>query len=100
MNTIYVVKKGRQQVTLPNKESAIDLMYALNVLDCYEPITRQEIRGNREDLVLYEVGFLDKTIQAVGQSDAETIVHWMLTYGCKKIVVDKVAKEGDLKDGR
>lgn len=92
-NAIYTVKKGKEQVTLPNKISAVDLMYALNILDCYESITRQEIQGNKEDLQLYEVDFLGKTIQVVGQTDAEKVIHWLFTYGCKKVCVGKIEAE-------
>lgn len=92
-SSIFTVTKGRERVTLPNKESAIDLMFALNVLDCYESITRQEIKGNREDLQLFEVDFLGKSIQVVGQSDCERIINWLFTYGCKKICVEKINKE-------
>lgn len=92
-NSIFTVTKGRERVTLPNKESAIDLMYALNLLDCYESITRQEIKGNREDLQLFEVDFLGKTIQVVGQSDCERIINWLFTYGCRKVSVEKLSQE-------
>lgn len=92
-NSIFTVTKGRERVTLPNKQSAVDLMYALNLLDCYESITRQEIKGNREDLQLFEIDFLGKTIQVVGQGDCEKIVNWLFTYGCKKVSVQKLSKE-------
>jgi len=93
-NTIYIVKKGdRERVTLPDKKSAQDLMYALNVLDCYEPLTRQAITGNKQDLVLFEVTFLDKVVRVVGQTDAETVMHWMLLYGCHKVSIEKFEEE-------
>jgi len=94
-NTIYIVKKGdRERVTLPDLKSAQDLMYALNVLNCYEQIGKQEITGNKQDLVLYEVAFLDKAIKVVGQTDAETVLHWMLMYGCHKVSIEKLEEEG------
>ena len=38
-NTLYFVKKGEhERVTLPDLKSASDLMYALNVLNCYEQV--------------------------------------------------------------
>lgn len=93
-NTIYVVKKGeKERVTLPDIKSAQDLMYALNVLNCYEPIGKQEITGNKQDLVLYEVTFLDKAVKVVGQTDAETVLHWMLLYGCNKVGIEKLSDE-------
>lgn len=98
-NSIFTVTKGRERVTLPNKESAIDLMYALNVLDCYESITRQEIQGNREDLQLFEVDFIGKTIQVVGQTDCEKVVNWLFTYGCTKMNIKKICKE-DKQNGK
>jgi hypothetical protein len=94
-NTIYIVKKGdKERVTLPDMKSAQDLMYALNVLNCYESVGKQEITGNKQDLVLYEVIFLDKAIKVVGQTDAETVLHWMLTYGCNKVSIEKIREEG------
>jgi len=94
-NSIFTVTKGskKDQVTLPNRESAIDLMHALNVLDCYESVTRQEIQGNRQDLQLYEIGFLGKIIQVVGQTDCEKVINWLFTYGCTQMNVKKICKE-------
>lgn len=93
-NSIYTVEKGKkEQVTLPNRESAIDLMHALNVLDCYESVTRREIQGNKEDLQIFEVGFLGKTIQVVGQTDCEKVINWLFTYGCTQMNVKKICKE-------
>lgn len=98
-NSIFTVTKGRERVTLPNKESAVDLMYALNLLDCYESITRQEIKGNKEDLQLFEIEFLGKSIQVVGQTDCEKIVNWLFTYGCRKVSVQKLSKgDTDVSD--
>lgn len=93
-NTIYVVKKGEhERVTLPDKKSVQDLMYALNVLDCYEQVGKQEITGNRQDLELFEVAFLDRAIKVVGQTDAERVLHWMFAYGCRKVSIEKLDKE-------
>ena len=93
-NTIYVVVKNeRERVTLPDNKSAQDLMNALNVLDCYEPVRRQAITGNRQDLVIYEVTFLDKAVKVVGQTDAEMVMHWMLMYGCNKVGIEKISEE-------
>ena len=92
-SSIFVIQKGKERVTVPDKNSAVDLMYALNVLDCYEHITKQEIQGNREDLSLYHVAFMDKEILVVGQSDAEKVIHWMLVYGCDEVSI----KKGDQK---
>ena len=97
-NTIYIVKKGdRERVTLPDIKSAQDLMHALNVLNCYESVGKQEITGNKQDLVLYEVSFLDKAVKIVGQTDAELVLHWMFTYGCNKVTIEKL---GVVKDDR
>ena len=97
-NTIFVVTKGnRERVTLPDKKSSQDLMYALNVLDCYEPVTRQVISGNRQDLDIYEVSFLDKAVKIVGQTDAETVLHWMFCHGCNKVTIERL---GIVRDDR
>lgn len=93
-NSIYVIKKGNsEQVTVPDSKSAQDLMYALNVLDCFDPVAKQKITGNRQDLELYEVCFLDRAVKVVGLSDAERVAHWMLVYGCTKTSIEKLAKE-------
>lgn len=93
-NTLYFVKKGdHERVTLPDQKSATDLMYALNVLNCYEQVGKQELKGNKQELVLYEVTFLDKAIKVVGLSDAERVLHWMLIYGCTKVSITKLNKE-------
>lgn len=93
-NSIFTVTKGKtERVTLPDRESAIDLMHALNVLDCYESVTRQEIQGNREDLIIYEVCFLGKNIRVVGQSDCEKVINWLFTYGCTKASIEKLSEK-------
>lgn len=100
-NSIYTVTKNNEErVTLPDRESAVDLMHALNVLDCFESLTRQEIQGNREDLVLYEINFLGMCIKVVGQTDCEKVIHWLFTYGCTKISAEKIVKEKEIEDGR
>lgn len=91
-NAIYVIKKGQERVTLPDNKSAQDLMYALNVLDCFEPISKQMINGNKMDLELYEVCFLDKAVKVVGLSDAERVLHWMMIYGCRKCSLEKLSE--------
>ena len=93
-NTIYFVKKGEnERVTLPDQKSATDLMYALNVLNCYEQVGKQELKGNKQELVLYEVCFLDKVIKVVGLTDAEKVAHWMLIYGCHKVSIEKYEED-------
>ena len=46
-NTIYIVKKGeKERGTLPDIKSAQDLMYALNVLNCYEQVGKRREAEN------------------------------------------------------
>ena len=92
-NSIYVIKKGNDRVTVPDNRSAQDLMYALNVLECYEPVAKQLINGNRQDLELYEVCFLDKAVKVVGLTDAEMVSHWMMIYGCRKVSIERLIQE-------
>lgn len=94
-NAIYVIKKGQERVTLPDNKSAQDLMFALNVLDCYEPVSKQLINGNKMDLELYEICFLDRAVKVVGLSDAELVLHWMMIYGCSKVSIEKLAQESE-----
>lgn len=94
-NAIYVIKKGQERVTLPDNKSAQDLMFALNVLDCYEPVSKQLINGNKMDLELYEICFLDRAVKVVGLSDAELVLHWMMIYGCSKVSIEKLVQESE-----
>lgn len=94
-NSIYVIKKGNERVTVPDNKSAQNLMFALNVLECYEPVAKQLINGNRQDLELYEVCFMDKAVKVVGLSDAELVSHWMMIYGCNKVSIIKLAQESE-----
>jgi len=90
MKSIYVVKKGAERVTVADKESSINLVMALMVLDCTEPINKAVINGNKQALDVYEVSFLDKHINVIGLDDSERVIHWMLSYGCKKVAIEKL----------
>ena len=93
VNSIHIVSKGQERVTVPDKTSAIALSNALMVLECSEPITHQTIRGNKQELEVYEISFLDKHINVVGQGDVEKILHWVMTLGCQKINISKLGEE-------
>ena len=91
-NSIHIVTKGAERVTVPDKASAIAISNALMVLECSEPIAHQTIRGNKQDLEVYEICFLDKHVNVVGQSDVEKILHWVMALGCRKVSVEKISE--------
>ena len=94
-NTVYVINKGNEKVTLPDKISATELVLSLTILGCCDPITNQVISGNRQDHDLYEVCFLDKHVKVINQLDAEMILCWMLNYGCQKVSIEKLNTESE-----
>lgn len=94
-NEIYIVKRGNERVTLPDKVSATNLVIALTILGCSDTISTQKITGNKQDLEVYEVSFLDKHVNVVSIHDTEIVTDWMLTFGCSKIVIEKVSEASE-----
>lgn len=98
--TIYVVTKGGERVSLADKKSALDLINALAALDCTEPFAMTSINGNKQDLATFETGFLDKHVNVITLQDAEKVLHWMMAFGCNKVSIEKIVKEGEEANGR
>lgn len=100
MNTesIYVITKGGERVTVADNQSALALINALMALDCTESISKAIIHGNRQELDVYEVCFLDKHVNALTLQDAEKVAHWALTFGCKKVSVEKISAEKEKEE--
>ena len=95
---MYIVTKGDNRISLPEKEDATSLIYSLTVMGCSEPIKTQQIIGNKEEPELFEVCFLDKAVTVINQADAEQVLSWMLSLGCKKVSIERlVADEGTEK---
>lgn len=97
-NEIYIVKRGNTRVTLPDKASATNIVIALTILGCCDPLTTQMIAGNKQDLEVFELTFLDKHVNIVSQHDAETVLHWMLELGCTKACIEKISEASKEKD--
>lgn len=100
MNTesIYVITKGGERVTVADNTSALALTNALMALDCTEPVSKAIIHGNRQELDVYEVCFLDKHIKALTLQDAEKVAHWALTFGCNKVSVEKISADKEKEE--
>ena len=94
-NEIFIISKGRERVTLPDKQSATNLVIALTVLGCSESLTTQKITGNRQDLEIFELSFLDKFIKIVSLNDSEKVLHWLMMLGCSKIGLEKVSEASE-----
>ncbi len=93
---MYIVRKGENaRVNLPDKESAIDLIYALTVMGCSESFHTQHIIGHKENEDLFEVCFLGKSIKVLGQHDAEMVLNCMLTLGSHKVSIEKLEENED-----
>ena len=93
-NDLFIVAKGATRIQLTDKVSALHLISALAALECTEPITSSKISGCKDYGDVYEVVFLDKVIKVAGQKDAETVLNWMLTFGCAKVSIEKL-EEGE-----
>ena len=92
---LYHVARGSKRVQLADKLSAIHLVSTLTILGCTDPLTSGSISGCKDFGTIYEVSFLDKVIKVAGQTDAEQIANWMLTFGCKKVSIEKVVENED-----
>lgn len=95
---LFHVAKGNQRVQLVNKLSAIHLISTLAILECTDPITSGKISGCKNLGQVYEVSFLDKSILVAGLSDAKTVADWMLSFGCKKVVLEKIEESVNVED--
>lgn len=87
---MHTIHKGSERVMLQDQASATDLILSLTVLGCTEALKNQFILGNKEQLEVYEVSFLDKHIKVLTQTDAEKVCHWMLDLGCQKTSIEKL----------
>lgn len=87
---MHTIHKGVERVMLQDQSSATDLILSLTVLGCTEALKNQFILGNKEQLEVYEVSFLDKHIKVLTQADAEKVCHWMLDLGCQKTSIEKL----------
>lgn len=94
-NEIYIVKRGNTRVTLPDKASATNIVIALTILGCCDPLTTQMIAGNKQDLELFELAFLDKHVKIVSQHDAEVVLHWMMELGCQKATIGRISEASE-----
>ena len=97
MNTesVYVLQKGEERVSMTDHNSLIALSNALLVLGCTELLSQKEIKGHKQTDDTFEVSFLDKHIKVVGMSDVEKVVHWMLSFGCNIININRLQGEED-----
>ena len=96
-DTIHYVNKNGVTVNLVDKDSAIGLVHALMVMDCTEPISRSFIQGNKQELDVYKVSFMDKSLNVIGLQDSIKVLHWMLQAGCPKGNIERY--EEDVKNG-
>ena len=95
---IYHIARGNQRVQLVDKMSAIHLVSTLAILECTDPITSGKISGCKNLGQIYEVSFLDKAIKVAGLADAKMVADWMLSFGCKKVVLEKIEEPEDGED--
>ena len=88
---LFIVAKGNRRIQLTDKKSALHLVSALTTLECTDPITSSKISGCKDYGDIYEVCFLDMAVNIAGQNEAEEVAHWMLSYGCSKVSIEKVS---------
>lgn len=95
---MYIVNKGAEKVMLPDQIGATDLIQSMIVMGCGESIKNQYIGGNKEQLQLYEVCFLDKHIKVYTQEDALRVISWMFTLGCNKASVERLVEDDNTSE--
>ena len=85
---MYFVSKGGQQVKVPERADAIQLVNALNELDCPDQITKQELIGTQAKSDIYELSFMGMDVSVVGKDDTLTVIDWLLTLKCSDISIE------------
>ena len=97
---MHTIHKGSEKIMVQGQADATNLIVSLTVLGCTDAFKNQIILGNKEQLDVYEVSFLDKHIKVLTRTDAEKVCHWMLELGCQKVSIEKIAEEQEETDER
>ena len=97
---MYIVNKGNAGVSVPDVESASNLMYSLTDLGCNEPTYRQHIIGSDIKGDRYIVGFMDRKVVAIGLNDAEMVQHWIMSLGCDSVTITRKETEDVRSDAK
>ena len=87
---IYVLQKGNDRVSLADHNSLLALANTMMVLGCTELLSQKEIKGHKAADDTFEISFMDKSIEVVGLSDVEKVIHWVMSAGCQNVSVEKV----------
>lgn len=95
---MHTIHKGSERIMVQDQTDATNLIVSLTVLGCTDALKNQIILGNREQLEVYEVSFLDKHIKVLTRTDAERVAHWMLELGCTKACIEKICEASEEKD--
>lgn len=90
---MHTIHKGSERIMVQDQTDATDLIVSLTVLGCTDALKNQIILGNREQLEVYEVSFLDKHIKVLTRTDAERVAHWMLELGCLRVSIERIVEE-------
>ena len=86
---MYIVSKGREQVSLVDVESAKALMYSLSDHDCSDVFKKQYITGSNKQAA-FKVTFDEREVTTISLDDAERIQHWMLSLGCNVVTIERI----------
>ena len=75
---MYVVRVNDDRVEVSGKTDADKLITMLNMLDCPGQISKQELKGHKDQAALYSVECLDDIINVIGLENAIKTVYWLM----------------------
>ena len=90
---MYIVLKGKDRISTPDKESAKKIVQAMNDMDSYESISIRNVEGLTEKTDTYALEFNGYTVDVSGKDSALMLSLWVLMLNGKSILITR--KEGE-----
>ena len=90
---MYIVSKGKDRVSTPDKENAKAIVNALNDLDSYDAIAIRSIEGLAEKLDTFTIEFAGYNVDVLGKDSVLQLTLWLLVLNCQSISITR--KEGE-----
>lgn len=89
---MFIVNLENEKVNVADRSDAKAITNILTDMNCNKAMRTQNIIGNK-----FTVDFgveVDGTqVSVIDQEDVQTLVRWMLDYGCKEIVIRRTEHE-------
>ena len=86
---MFIVSKGKDRVSTPDKENAKAIVNALNDLDSYEAIAIRSIEGLADKLDTFTVKFSGHEVDVLGKDSVLQLTLWVLMLNCSNITITR-----------